>query len=199
MDWNLLEEVLWFKGFHWQWIRWIMGWIWSFKYLVFINGHPCGETLATWWLRQVDPLHSFLFLIESEVFGFLLDIVYFKRADKQFSFGKEKICFCPSIIWWYIGRRSLLSKKLKWRREIGFARNVHSWTLQVTRNVCTVENFVQRENWIKENEWECPRVLLNFRGDMSWCKCNVERPKQEISCTRRNDGSHPGKDDLQGQ
>lgn len=46
MDLDFLEEVLWLIGFHWQWILWIMGWVRSFKCFVFINGHPCGETLA---------------------------------------------------------------------------------------------------------------------------------------------------------
>ncbi|XP_038879260.1 uncharacterized mitochondrial protein AtMg01250-like [Benincasa hispida] len=61
------------------------------KFSIIIDGRPRGHILASWGIRQGDPLSPFLFPLVSEVLGALLDKLYGNGLYEGFVIGKEKI------------------------------------------------------------------------------------------------------------
>lgn len=69
VDWNALTLVLSKFGFGKSWIKWIYACISLARFLVLINGSPCGFFSSSQSVRQGDPLSPFLFIILAEAFS----------------------------------------------------------------------------------------------------------------------------------
>lgn len=75
VDWDVLERILQFMGFHPKWIEWINICVHNPKFSVYINGRPRGRIFASRGIRQSDPLSPF-FLIISEVLNILISQIH---------------------------------------------------------------------------------------------------------------------------
>lgn len=75
VDWDVLERILQFMGFHPKWIEWINRCVHNPKFSVYINGRPRGRIFASRGIRQGDPLSPF-FLIISEVLNILISQIH---------------------------------------------------------------------------------------------------------------------------
>lgn len=69
VDWNALNLVLSKFGFGKSWIKWIYTCISVDRFLVLINGSPCGLFSSSWGVRQGDPLSPFLFINMAKSFS----------------------------------------------------------------------------------------------------------------------------------
>ena len=60
-------------GFQEKWRKWIFYYISIVKFLVLINGTPCGSFENYRGLRQGDPLSSLLFVVVMEAISKMMD------------------------------------------------------------------------------------------------------------------------------
>ena len=72
VEWRFLEEVIKCLGFELRWINLVMMCVTSVKYVVMVNGKPCGEIKPQKGLRQGDPISPYLFIICAEALGALM-------------------------------------------------------------------------------------------------------------------------------
>lgn len=75
MKWDFLETMLGKLGFGGRWIKLLMACVKSITYSMVVNGVPSDVILPSRWLRQGDPLSSYLFLICAKGFSVLLQQV----------------------------------------------------------------------------------------------------------------------------
>ena len=96
--WNLilkkplifLEKIFSFKKFSTTGISWIMGYIRSPKFSVFINGKPRGRIAASRGIPRGPP-SPFLFLLVSEVLGEIISKLHSSGQFESFLVGKDMI------------------------------------------------------------------------------------------------------------
>ncbi|XP_059077157.1 uncharacterized protein LOC131876269 [Cryptomeria japonica] len=82
VDWEALGLVLLKLGFSEAWVKWINACISSTRFLVLINGSPCGFYSSSRGLRQGDPLSPFLFIVLAESFSWAIKAAKLKGLWK---------------------------------------------------------------------------------------------------------------------
>jgi len=66
VEWEFLEYMMNWVGFHYGWINWIKSCLKFVTISILINGNPTKEFRPTRGIRQGDPLALFMFLIVVE-------------------------------------------------------------------------------------------------------------------------------------
>ncbi|KAJ0770489.1 putative RNA-directed DNA polymerase [Helianthus annuus] len=91
VNWNFLENVLVWFGFHHKMVKWIMTCVSTVSYSLCINGSLHGYFRGKRGLRQGDPMSPYLFTLVMEVLSLLLK----RAASMPFKYhaqcAKEKI------------------------------------------------------------------------------------------------------------
>ena len=83
VNWDFLVYMLGRCGFSTRWRQWISFCISTVRFLILVNGSPCGFFLSTRGLRPGDSLSPLLFVIVMEAFSRMMD----KAVDGGLLFG----------------------------------------------------------------------------------------------------------------
>ena len=70
--WNFLFGMLKMRGYPQKWIQWIKECVSTIRVSILVNSSPTEEFKMHKWLRQGDPLSSFLFIATKEGLNVLL-------------------------------------------------------------------------------------------------------------------------------
>ena len=85
MNWGFQMCMLERLGFQEKWRKWIFYYISTVKFLVLINGTPCGSFENYRGLRQGDPLSSLLFVVVMEAISKVMDKAVTEGRLSRFS------------------------------------------------------------------------------------------------------------------